>query len=324
AKVVGADRHGDHWVIHIDQGGHALSITAKAVVNAAGPWVADVLNGTLRQNASHGVRLVRGSHIVTKRLFDHDKCYFFQGTDGRIIFAIPYETDFTLIGTTDADHDAPDMPPECTTEERDYLINFINAYLGTPITPDDVVWTYSGVRPLYDDGASSAAAATRDYVLSLNTDAAPLLSVFGGKITTYRKLAEHALRDLQPHLPMGDDWTAGVPMPGGDFKVHEFEDYVAQLRAHYTFLSAAWAKRLMRAYGLNAWDILGDAKTIRDLGRDYGATLTGAEVSWLVQKEYVQTADDVLWRRTKLGLHLTEEQVAKLDADVKRMQSAIL
>ncbi len=321
AKVTSADR-GDHWTVTVDHGGTQKSFTAKALINAGGPWVEDVLRGKLRQNSTEGVRLVRGSHIITKRLFDHDKCYFFQGTDGRIIFAIPYETDFTLIGTTDAEHSEPDTKPTCTPQEQAYLIDFINQYLADPIAQDDIVWTYSGVRPLYDDGASSASAATRDYVLSVNDQGPVLMNVFGGKITTYRKLAEHALADLKPYLPMGDDWTAGVAMPGGDFKVSDVDDLIARLRADYPFLTDRWAKRLIRAYGTESWDVLGAAKSADDLGTDYGATLTGAEVTWLTAREYAQTAEDILWRRSKLGLRLTKEQAAALDADLKSLQSA--
>jgi len=219
-KLVSADRHDDHWVLNLDGPDGAFSKTTAVLVNAAGPWVEDVVRHKLGRNSTESVRLVRGSHIVVDRLFDHDKCYFFQGADGRIIFAIPYETDYTLIGTTDAEHTDPSVKPVCTDEERDYLLNFINPYLENDIAVDDIRWTYSGVRPLYDDGASSASAATRDYVLSLDTEAAPVLSIFGGKITTYRKLAEHALKDLSEHMTLGAPWTAGSSMPGGDFAVH--------------------------------------------------------------------------------------------------------
>ncbi|MEO0357000.1 MAG: glycerol-3-phosphate dehydrogenase, partial [Pseudomonadota bacterium] len=320
-KVVSAER-GDVWTVTLDQGGVERTITSKVLVNAGGPWVEDILRGKLRQNSTEGVRLVRGSHIITKRLFDHDKCYFFQGTDGRIIFAIPYETDFTLIGTTDAEHADPDTKPTCTPEEKNYLIGFINQYLAKPISLDDVVWTYSGVRPLYDDGASSASAATRDYVLSVDDKGPALMSVFGGKITTYRKLAEHALADLKPYLDMGPDWTAGASLPGGDFAVSDVDQLIAKLQGDYPFVTDRWAQRLIRAYGTDAWLVLGDAKTADDLGTDYGANLTWAEVLWLTSKEYARTAEDILWRRSKLGLRLTKDQVAKLDADLKSLQAA--
>ena len=284
-------------------------------MNAGGPWVEDIIRGTIRQNTTEGVRLVRGSHIVTKRLFDHDKCYFFQGEDGRIIFAIPYETDFTLIGTTDADHDNADTRPQISDEERDYLINFVNGYVKQDITKEDVVWTYAGVRPLYDDGATSATAATRDYVLSLDETAAPVLNIFGGKITTYRKLSKHALAKLTDIFPkMSGDWTAGVPMPGGDFPVHGVQKLVTDLQTAYPFLDDRWALRMIRAYGTEARDVLGEAKTVGDLGTDFGATLTEAELRWMRDAEFATCAEDAVWRRTKLGLRLSAEQVSEIDA----------
>ena len=320
-KVVGAEPSNGTWTVSVDTpDGRQRTLTAKAIVNAAGPWVADVINGTLRSNQQGAVRLVRGSHIVTKRLFDHDKCYFFQGTDGRIIFAIPYETDFTLIGTTDAEHENPSVKPECTPEERDYLIDFINQYLENPISADDVVWTYSGVRPLYDDGAKSATAATRDYVLTLDQSrGAPALNVFGGKITTYRRLAEGAMDNLRPVFPeLPGAWTAGVALPGGDFAVDGFDGMVRDLLTAFPFLTDRWAKRLVRAYGTEARAILGDATTAKDLGRDFGATLTEREIVWLMRHEYVTCAQDVLWRRSKLGLRLSAEEASALDDWIKQ------
>jgi glycerol-3-phosphate dehydrogenase len=290
-------------------------ITARALVNAGGPWVGDIIQNVTRQNTPEKVRLVRGSHIVTRRLFDHDKCYFFQGTDGRIIFAIPYETDFTLIGTTDQEHVGTPGEPVCTPEERDYLLRFANQYFKRELTEDDVVWTYSGVRPLYDDGASSATAATRDYVLSLEDAGAPLLNVFGGKITTYRRLAEAALAKLAPFFPgAGKEWTAGVALPGGDFPVDGVEARVTGLRAAYPFLTDGWARRLVRAYGTDADEILGQAAEASDLGRDFGATLTEAEIRWLMTREFARSAEDVVWRRSKLGLRLTGDQIAGLES----------
>ena len=214
--------------------------------------------GVARLNSSEGIRLVQGSHIVTRSLFDHGKCYFFQGEDGRIIFAIPYETDFTLIGTTDQEYNGNPSDAACTDEERDYLLAFANQYFREDLTADDVVWTYSGVRPLYDDGAKSATAATRDYVLSMDENGPPILSVFGGKITTYRRLAEGAMRKTGTAFPdAADEWTAGVALPGGNFAVDGFEGLVAKLEADFPFLNARWARRLVRAYGTEARDILG-------------------------------------------------------------------
>ena len=289
---------------------------ARMLVNAGGPWVGDIIQTKVRLNSREGVRLVRGSHIVTRKLYDHDKCYFFQGTDGRIIFAIPYESDFTLIGTTDADHADPSISPKCTPEEQDYLLNFANQYFERQLTREDIVWTYSGVRPLYDDGASSATAATRDYTLKVDTSSgAPLLNIFGGKITTYRRLAESAPEKIGTQLGLdGGDWTAGVALPGGDFPVDGVARLIDDLKARFSFLSDYWAGRLVRAYGTQATDVLGTAATTADLGRDFGATLTEAEVGWLMDHEYARTAADVVWRRSKLGLRLNEEQVRALDA----------
>lgn len=326
-KVTAANVEDGIWQVDLENTltGETTQVTAGLVVNAAGPWVGDVLRGTLRSNQQGGVRLVRGSHIVTKRLFGHDKCYFFQGTDGRIIFAIPYETDFTLIGTTDADHPDAAVKPECTPEEQSYLVNFINEYLDQPISTDDIVWTYSGVRPLYDDGATSATAATRDYVIKLDQSrGAPALNVFGGKITTYRCLAESALEEIQKVFPQADTpWTAGVALPGGDFPVDGVADLIATLRADYPFLTDRWAQRLVRAYGTQAHDILGGATTADDLGQDFGATLTEREVTWLIENEYVRAGDDVVWRRSKLGLRMTKTQIAVLDGWIKEQLAAI-
>ncbi|MEO0382109.1 MAG: glycerol-3-phosphate dehydrogenase [Pseudomonadota bacterium] len=316
-KVVGAERHPDHWVVTTEDGatGEQQTYKARMLVNAGGPWVGDIIQQKVRLNSSEGVRLVRGSHIVTRKLYDHDKCYFFQGTDGRIIFAIPYETDFTLIGTTDAEHEDVSIEPECTREEQDYLTRFASAYFKAPVTEDDVVWAYSGVRPLYDDGASSATAATRDYTLKVDAaGGAPILNCFGGKITTYRRLAESALDLVAEHFEgLPGQWTAGVPLPGGDFPVDGFDALVSDLRAAHPYLGERHARRLVRAYGTEAREILGDAKSLADLGEDFGATLTENEVRWLMTNEYARTADDIVWRRSKLGLKLKPEEIAALD-----------
>lgn len=327
-EVLSAARGADHWVVTVKD--HASGETrehhAKMLVNAGGPWVADLLRQKLGQNSRETVRLVRGSHIVVPKLFDHGRCYFFQGEDGRIIFAIPYEEDYTLIGTTDADHPNPEVAPECTPEEQDYLVKFASQYFDKPISRDDVVWTYSGVRPLYDDGASSATAATREYVLTLDQAQAPLLNVFGGKITTYRKLAEAALAKIGEALPgLSAPWTAGVAMPGGDFLVEDVAKLTAKLAADYPFLSPYATRRLIRAYGLEAWDVLGDAKSPTDLGADFGATITAQELNWAIAHEWVRTGEDFLWRRTKLGLRLDDAQRAAVnDYVVAKVTRAIV
>jgi len=313
-RVLGADRQDGVWHITTEGPEGRRLHHARALLNAGGPWVEDVIRNVARINSSEGVRLVRGSHIVTKKLFSHDRSYFFQGTDGRIIFAIPYEQDFTLIGTTDKDHTAAPGEVHCTDEERDYLLAFASQYFAKPVTREDVVWTYAGVRPLYNDGAKSATAATRDYVLSLDTGGAPLLNVFGGKITTYRRLAESALAKLQPFFPAAKPaWTARVALPGGDFPHDGVADLTLRLKAEHPFLTDYWAGRLIRAYGTEASGILGQATTAAALGRDFGGTLTEAEVLWLMRHEYAVTAADVVWRRSKLGLRMTAGEIESLD-----------
>jgi glycerol-3-phosphate dehydrogenase len=313
-RVVSAERRGDLWHVATDGLDGPKVHVARALVNVGGPWVEDIIRNVARINSTEGVRLVRGSHIVTKKLFDHDHCYFFQGEDGRIIFAIPYEQDFTLIGTTDKDHNGPPGDPVCSDEERDYLCAFASQYFAKPVTAADVVWTYSGVRPLYNDGAKSATAATRDYVLSLDENGPPLLNVFGGKITTYRRLAENALAKLAPYFPKAKTaWTARVPLPGGDFPVGDVGRLTAELKQNHAFLTDYWAGRLIRAYGAEAAILLQGAQTAADLGRDFGQTLTEAEVRWLMKHEFARSAADIVWRRTKLGLRMTPAQIAALE-----------
>ncbi|KIN61988.1 Aerobic glycerol-3-phosphate dehydrogenase [Sulfitobacter noctilucicola] len=316
-KVIAAEQVNGVWQVTLEDrdNGQTRQVRAKMLVNAGGPWVENVIRNTVRINSSEGVRLVRGSHIVTRKLYDHDKCYFFQGEDGRIIFTIPYENDFTLIGTTDAEHTDVSEKPVCTPEERDYLLNFASNYFKNPVTVDDVVWTYSGVRPLYDDGASSATAATRDYVLKVDQSAgAPILNVFGGKITTYRKLAESALEKIVPFFEEArDPWTAGVALPGGDFAVDGVDALREKLCAQYSFLSERWAARLIKAYGTESFDVLGEAKTAEDLGQNFGADLTAREANWLVEREFARKADDIVWRRSKLGLRMSDEEIASLE-----------
>jgi glycerol-3-phosphate dehydrogenase len=301
--------------------GTTRSIRARVLVNAAGPWVADVLTSRIRANTPAKVRLVQGSHIVVRKLFDHERCYIVQNGDGRITLAIPYEQDFTLIGTTDQDYHGDPADVKASPEEISYLCAAASEYLAKPVTQEDVVWTYSGVRPLYDDGASKAQKATRDYVLTLDAPegAAPLLSVFGGKITTYRCLAEAVLEKIGTHLaktghgrPAG--WTGKEKLPGGDFPVQGFEMLAADLIADHAFLSPAHARRLARSYGTRSRDILGGAKSRAELGQDFGGDLTIREVEYLMREEWAKTADDVLWRRSKFGLKIDKAGQAKLSA----------
>lgn len=324
-QVISATSENGLWRIETrnTENNQVATCYARMLVNAGGPWVGDIIQTKIRLNSREGVRLVRGSHIVTQKLYDHDKCYFFQGTDGRIIFAIPYETDFTLIGTTDSEHVEPSTKPHCTPEEQEYLLGFANQYFDQKLSREDIVWTYSGVRPLYDDGASSATAATRDYTLKVDVSAgAPVLNIFGGKITTYRRLAESAMDKIGQHLNVSKGkWTAGVPLPGGDFPVDGVADLIAALQMEYPFLTDFWARRLIRAYGTEAKVVLGSAKQASDLGQDFGATLTEAEVNWLMAREYAHTAEDVIWRRNKLGLRLDAEQIRDLDSWMARRRN---
>jgi glycerol-3-phosphate dehydrogenase len=318
-RVVSTRRSGDSWQLAVEptDGGPGELVAARVVVNAAGPWVADVLERVLRTRPPAAVRLVQGSHIVVRRLFAHDRAYFFQNADQRIIFAIPYENDFTLIGTTDLDYAGDPARPRASADEIAYLCAAASEYFREPIIAADVVWTYSGVRPLYDDGASKAQEATRDYVLSLDAgeSAAPLLSIFGGKITTYRRLAEVALDKLAEHLPAtrGNNWTAKVPLPGGDFPCQGYEELVAAILRERPWLDRALAARLVRAYGTRARTLLGDAHSMSEMGLDFGAGLTEREVAFLMREEWATTADDVLWRRSKLGLRFSDDQKRALE-----------
>lgn len=317
-KVIGARRQGDLWVVSTEAAdGTRAETSAHALVNAGGPWVADVLNGIVASNRPASVRLVQGSHIVVPRLFEHDRCYIFQNADGRIIFAIPYEGDLTLIGTTDKDYDGDPAKVAASEDEIAYLCAAASEYFRKPIQREDVVWTYSGVRPLYDDGASKAQEATRDYVLTLDEPAgsAPLLSVFGGKITTARRLAEAAVEKLSAAVPAlrAPSWTAVAHLPGGDFPVEGFEELVERITAARPWLDRKLARRLARAYGTRAETLLEGAKAMADLGRVFGADLTEREVSWLMNQEWAVSAEDVLFRRSKLGLRFSPEQRRALD-----------
>ncbi len=318
--VAALGRDGDTWRITTPQG----EFRARAVVNAAGPAVLDLL-GRAGEKTAYGMRLVRGSHIVVRKLYDHPFAYFFQLADRRIFFAIPYEQDFTLIGTTDRDHQSGLTDVHASEEEIGYLCEGASGYFKQPITPADVVWTYSGVRPLLDDGSGKPEAATRGYKfeLSAEDEGAPLLSVFGGKITTYRHLAQEAVDLMATHLPAlsGPAWTAGKALPGGDFAIDGAARLTDALAKRYPFLEPAWAVRLVRAYGTEAASILGDAQALADCGEYFGHGLTEREVRHLVAREWAQTAEDVLWRRSKLGLHFSADEMAGLERWLSRQQT---
>ncbi|MER8644653.1 glycerol-3-phosphate dehydrogenase [Mesorhizobium sp. M1252] len=317
-KVVGARREGDLWAIRVEdvRTGEADEVKARLLVNAAGPWVDHVLSTTVGQNDVHNVRLVQGSHIVIKKKFDDPRAYFFQNKDGRIIFAIPYEEEFTLIGTTDRDYPGDPHDVKISDTEIDYLCAAASEYFAEAVTRPDIVWTYSAVRPLYDDGASKAQEATRDYVLKADggEGKAPIVNAFGGKITTYRRLSESMLEKIEGFLgKRGKPWTANAPLPGGDFPATGFDAQVAKLKSAFPFIDQRLARRLTRLYGTRAQVLLGLAKSNADLGRNFGADLYEAEVRYLSENEWALTAEDVLWRRTKRGLHLSREQASALD-----------
>jgi len=281
------------------------------VVNAAGPWVDEVLKTVFDQKDARNVRLVRGSHIVVPRKYDHDRAYIFQNSDGRIIFSIPYQHDFTLIGTTDVDQGTVVGKPHISEEEITYLCNSASKYFIDPVREEDVFWTYSGVRPLYDDGASKAQEATRDYVLKRSGQAgeAPLVNIFGGKITTSRRLAESALTMIGEAIgKRGKPWTAQSSLPGGDFPVLDFKLVAEEYHREFNFVPKEVITRLVRLYGTRTGILLQDATTIGQLGRDFGAGLFEAEIRYLMEHEWAREADDVLYHRTKLGLHMTPAQ----------------
>jgi glycerol-3-phosphate dehydrogenase len=308
-EAVHLARQNDGFVVTLENVAGERQVRARMVVNAAGPWVDHVLNRVAGELPRHHVRLVQGSHIVVRKLYDHDRCYIFQNRDGRVIFAIPYENDFTLIGTTDRDYTGDPANVAISAEERTYLCAAASEYFRKAVTDDQIVWCYSGVRPLFDDGASKAQETTREYVLRLEGDAetGALLNVFGGKITTYRHLSEKALEKIESVLGARDPaWTKGSTLPGGDFAVDGFEALVALLQSGAPGIAAATVRRLARAYGTEAQSILANPGSV--LGADLG---TG-EVDYLVEKEWVQSADDVLWRRSKLGLRFSPQEKLNL------------
>jgi glycerol-3-phosphate dehydrogenase len=318
-KCTKAVRIDNVWNITVKntRNGEERLFRAKVLINAAGPWVADVIKNTLHQDDHHLLRLVKGSHIIVHKLFDHDKAYIFQGAGGRIVFAIPYEDQFTLIGTTDVDYQGALSDVTISKDEIAYLCKVVDEYFKRPVKPEDVVSHYSGVRPLFNDGASDAKEATRDFVLKLDKgeggNEAPLLNIIGGKITTYRVLAEQVLAKIEPFLtPMKDVWTTKSKLPGGDFDFQDYQQTQSKLQNDFPFLMPSQVKRLMRSYGLCAWKILGNSKNVNDLGIYFGADLYEREVAYLIEYEWAETAEDILRRRSKLGLHLDAKQIDQL------------
>jgi len=325
-KLVSARRDGGNWVAELVdmQTGAAFQIQARALVNAGGPWVNTVIDALEGVAAPDPVRLVRGSHIVVRKLFDHDRPYFFQLSDGRIIFAIPYQDDFTLIGTTDVDHHTDPAKAECSAEEAAYLCRAASDYFAKPVEVSDIVWTYSGVRPLDDTLEGNASTASRDYHIKVSDQngQAPLISIYGGKITTFRKLSEQAVAKLGAYIELtGQPWTDHTPLPGGDFPMLGCDALAEKLSLDFPFLATASCHRLVSAYGTLAWKMLGEVKTVEGLGLHFGGGLFACEVKWLMSQEFARTAEDILWRRSKLGLVLTPDQVAVLENWLKEARA---
>ena len=305
----GATRDAEGWTVTLEaEDGGRETVRARAIANAAGPWVMQALEDT-GVKAPDRIRLVRGSHIVVPALYEGDQAYILQNDDRRVVFVIPYEGRFTLIGTTDVLHDPASGPPRCTPEEAAYLCRAVSRQFRKAVTPEDIVWTYSGVRPLHDDGAENPSAVTRDYVLKMDRSAAPLLSVFGGKITTFRRLAEDAATQLCEALGQPRPaWTAGAVLPGGDLGGLSAEAFLAAAAARYPFLPSDQIVRLFHCYGGELDAVLGHAVSARDLGEELGGGITERELRWMMRNEWVRAPDDALWRRTKRGLHMTEAE----------------
>ena len=317
-RCVRAER-GDSWRLVLIARGQRDVVTARILVNAAGAWSEIFAETALRQGLEHRpqhrLRLDKGSHIVVRRLYDHDRAYILQAADKRVVFAIPFERDFTLIGTTDRTFAGDPSTATPSGEEIDYLCRVANEYFRTEIGAADVVWAFAGVRSLYDDGARKAQDIGRDHELILDKryGEAPLLTVYGGKITTYRRLAEHVLARLRHFFPQSRPWTAQSHLPGGDFVYDGLDTLVERTLRTWPFLRTDHARRLVRAYGSRVERVLENIGRAEDLGTIFGADLTAAEVRYLMRKEWAQTADDVLWRRSKLGLRFSPEQTAALE-----------
>jgi glycerol-3-phosphate dehydrogenase len=308
-KCVRAERE-DNWRLVLNARGRRDAVTARVLINAAGPWVGQVAETIIRLPGPSRVRLVKGSHIVVRRLFEHDCGYIFQNSDKRVVFALPFERDFTLIGTTDEDFRGDPGGAVAQPHEIAYLCRTVNEYFRQPVEPEHVVWAFSGVRSLHDDGAAKPEDITRDYYIDFaeRFHEAPLLTIYGGKITTYRRLAEAVMSRLSHFFAAGDAWTKTAALPGGDFRFDGIDGLLAQARSTWPFLSEAHARRLVHAYGTRIDRVLGKAQSFADLGACFGADLTAAEVRYLMMHEWAHDSEDVLWRRSKLGLRFSPEE----------------
>lgn len=301
---------GEEWSVVLNRRGHRSVVTARVLINATGPWTALFSEMVVRQKKKAPVRLVKGSHIVVPKLFDHSRAYIFQNTDRRIVFAIPFHRDYTLIGTTDNDFVGDLTSVTANSAEINYLCDAVSIYFRSLVSIGDVVWAYAGVRPLYDNGKSAAQDTTRDHVLKVDTAfrRAPMVSLYGGKLTTYRSMAEEVVGKIVSYFTPTQPWTKDAKLPGGDLGGRTFDEFRADVKARWPFLDEDHADRLIDAYGSRVDRVLGTAAKLEDLGPDLGHTLTAAEVRYLMRHEWAETADDVLWRRTKLGLKFSRPQ----------------
>jgi glycerol-3-phosphate dehydrogenase len=323
ARCVRAERQ-DEWHLVLSNHGRRETVTARVLVNAAGPWIEQVAETVLRVPLAAHVRLIKGSHIVVKNTFAHDRAYTFPGEDGRVVFALPFAQDFTLIGTTDENFIGDINSPAPDGDEIVYLCKAVNRYLRLTVSPDEVLWAFAGVRSLYDDGSKKPEEVTRDYTLMLDEKfrEAPVLTVYGGKITTARRLAEAALARVGHFFHTSAPWTAGSTLPGGDFGPDEFDQQVLRARNRWEFLEPPEAQRLVHAYGTRLELVLGDAKSRDELGPRLAGGMTGAEVRYLMAQEWAESAEDVLWRRSKLGLLASEAERIELTHFMKAQGAA--
>jgi len=315
------------WALDAEdtQTGRQSAFRARELVNATGPWASSFRSGSLAADLVNPddtrTRNVKGSHLIARKWFDHDQAYILQNSDQRIVFVLPFEDDYVIIGTTDVDYDGDPGEVAITDAEKTYLLDCVRDYFERELPESDIVGAFAGVRPLYDDGASKAQETTRDHLLkySKTRDGAGLLNVYGGKLTTYRKLAEAAVRRIEQHIGrMTLPWTAASPLPGGDFPPSRRADLNDEYAAHYPFVPREVMSRWFRSYGLDIDRLLNGATTIDDLGRDFGAGLFELELSWLVDEEWARTREDVLWRRSKLGLKMADIDVSALDQWLER------
>ncbi|MAF15271.1 MAG: glycerol-3-phosphate dehydrogenase [Marinomonas sp.] len=316
-----AKRENGVWVIDVvhTETGESQRFTADGMVNAAGPWVSSFIESKLERKAPYSIRMIKGSHIVVPKLFEQSNAFIMQNADKRIVFAIPYRDQYTLIGTTDEEYRGDPKDVSISDAETDYILDVANQHFKTQLSKKDIVWTYSGVRPLLNDESSNASAVTRDYTLHVEDDhgKTPLLSIFGGKITTYRQLALSAMKDLKEYYPnMGKEWTHAHPLPGGDMS-NDHQAFAQKLLQEFPFLTQAQAKRFTGSYGTQAYVLLGEATSVGDLGECFGQDLYQKEVDYLIEHEWARTAEDILWRRSKIGLEFTTEQCARLESYLK-------